>query len=143
MAPQYATWATSSHARVATCNDCHVPHDSVIKKYGFKAYDGSRHAFMFTFRMEPQVIRIHPPGAKVVQDNCVRCHEDLLAETGSVLAATAHGTGQACWDCHQGVPHGRVNSLSAVPDGDRPQLAPLNLPSWLAEQLSETPPPQP
>jgi len=67
MAPQYATWQHSSHSRVATCNDCHVPHDNFFRKYAYKAKDGSRHAFMFTFRMEPQVIRMHQPGKNVVQ----------------------------------------------------------------------------
>ncbi len=35
MIPQYTTWKHSSHARVATCNDCHVPHTSVLAKYFF------------------------------------------------------------------------------------------------------------
>ena len=143
MAPQYATWATSSHARVATCNDCHVPHDNVIKKYAFKASDGTRHAFMFTFRLEPQVIRIHEAGADVVQDNCVRCHNDLLNEIGPMFADTPHGAGRACWDCHREVPHGRVNSLSAVPDANVPQPTPLNMPEWLEAQLAAPAPTQP
>ena len=57
MYPEYATWERGSHGRVATCNDCHVPQDNFIRKYAFKASDGFRHASMFTFRMEPQVIR--------------------------------------------------------------------------------------
>lgn len=30
---EYATWLVSSHAKKATCNDCHVPHDNVFNKY--------------------------------------------------------------------------------------------------------------
>ena len=30
MTTQYLTWQHSSHARVATCNDCHVPHDNAV-----------------------------------------------------------------------------------------------------------------
>src|SRR3970040_396575 len=52
MTPQFATWQRSSHARVATCNDCHVPQDNLIRTYAFKASDGLRHSFMFTFRLE-------------------------------------------------------------------------------------------
>lgn len=37
MNPQYATWQRGSHGRVAVCNDCHVPHDSLIKKYFSRA----------------------------------------------------------------------------------------------------------
>ena len=33
MAPYYASWDHSSHARNATCNDCHVPHENVARKY--------------------------------------------------------------------------------------------------------------
>jgi len=31
MTTQYLTWQHSSHAQVATCNDCHVPHDSFMR----------------------------------------------------------------------------------------------------------------
>ncbi len=31
MNPQYATWNHSSHREVATCTDCHVPHNNVIE----------------------------------------------------------------------------------------------------------------
>lgn len=33
MTPYYATWSRSSHARDATCNDCHVPHDNFFHKW--------------------------------------------------------------------------------------------------------------
>ena len=32
MTPYYATWMHSSHARDATCNDCHVPHNNIFAK---------------------------------------------------------------------------------------------------------------
>jgi cytochrome c nitrite reductase small subunit len=51
MNPQFATWQRGSHGRVATCNDCHVPHDNIAHTYYFKAQDGLRHSTMFTFRL--------------------------------------------------------------------------------------------
>lgn len=42
MAPYYATWFHSSHSRDATCNDCHVPHENVVKKWTFKGMDGMK-----------------------------------------------------------------------------------------------------
>lgn len=84
MRPQYATWKASSHHAVASCNDCHVPHDTVINKYRFKAEDGLRHSTMFTLHQEPQVIRIRAAGMEVVQQNCLRCH-------GHIIDATAMG----------------------------------------------------
>ena len=80
MNPQYATWFHSSHRERATCNDCHVPHDNAFNKYFFKAKDGLRHATMFSLRMEPQVIFIKEEGAEVVQQNCVRCHNNLITD---------------------------------------------------------------
>ncbi len=138
MQPQFASWERGSHARVAHCNDCHVPHDSFASKYYFKAKDGARHAFMFTFHMEPQVIQVHEPGMGVIQQNCIRCHEDML-NAASHLAVTRgqaeEGEGKLCWDCHRETPHGRVNSLSSAPWTRTPDLDSIT-PAWLREQLS-------
>ena len=137
MAPQYASWQHSSHARFATCNDCHVPQD-FIRKYLFKAYDGSRHAFMFTFKLEPQVIRIHAPGQAVVQENCVRCHSALLEKT-RLFTGQEHGAGRQCWECHREVPHGRVNSLASAPHARVPVPGPVRMPAWLSRHLETSP----
>lgn len=119
MAPQYATYSHSSHREWAHCNDCHVPHNNVINKYYFKAKDGLRHSTMFTLRREPQVIFIHEAGSEVVHQNCIRCHEKLLADEkmASHYPGFSHNkTDRPCWECHREVPHGRVNSLSSVPN---------------------------
>ncbi len=47
MSPYYATWFHSSHARDATCNDCHVPHENAVKKWTFKGMDGMKHVAAF------------------------------------------------------------------------------------------------
>jgi cytochrome c nitrite reductase small subunit len=134
MTTEYASWQRSSHARVATCNDCHVPHDNFIRKYAFKASDGMRHAAMFTFRLEPQVIQIKEAGQNVVQENCLRCHADQMHTTYLSRSInkedTDAGLGRFCWDCHRETPHGRIKSLSAYPDARVPQLNPV-IPGWL------------
>jgi len=133
MAPQYATWNHSSHREKAHCNDCHVPHNNVINKYYFKANDGLRHSTLFTLRMERQVIRILEPGARVVQTNCIRCHENLLVDPkleASVDMYREVREGRRCIECHQEVPHGRVNSLSSVPFAQVPLLE-SPVPDWL------------
>jgi cytochrome c nitrite reductase small subunit len=138
MIPQYTTWQHSSHARVATCNDCHVPHDNILNKYYFKAKDGSRHATLFTLRMEEQVIRITDPSMRVVQMNCVRCHSYVNdnVHTKLTLREIQQGEGKLCWSCHREVPHGRVNSLSSVPNA-KIQLETPNLPNWLCKNCKE------
>ena len=135
MAPQYATWDHSSHREVAHCNDCHVPHNNVFNKYYFKGKDGLRHATIFTLRKEPQVIFIREEGIEVVHNNCVRCHSDLLSDpklVSSVEHHTAHMQDRKCWDCHREVPHGRVNSLSSVPNARVP-LPESPVPTWIQE----------
>jgi len=138
MAPQYATWTHSSHREVANCNDCHVPHNNVFNKYYFKAKDGMRHATIFTLRREPQVIFIHEEGAEVVHNNCIRCHSKLLNDpklAASVAGHSAHMTDRKCWECHRETPHGRVNSLSSVPNARVP-LPESPVPAWLNEYIN-------
>jgi cytochrome c nitrite reductase small subunit len=133
MAPQYATWFHSRHRPVATCNDCHVPHDNKVRHYAFKASDGARHAFFFTFRLEPQVIRIHSAGQRVVQENCIRCHGAAVHATSiiDVRGDDAHAEdGLRCWACHRETPHGRVRGLAAVPYEHIPLVGPAT-PTWL------------
>lgn len=133
MVPQYTTWKHSSHRENANCNDCHVPHDNLIKKYFFKAKDGLRHATIYTIGNESQVIHINKESADVVQQNCLRCHEDLL-KNDKVMARNPEifefHSERKCWTCHREVPHGTVNSLSSVPNAQIP-LPEDPLSEWL------------
>lgn len=137
MAPQFATWGHSSHREVANCNDCHVPHNNIFNKFYFKGKDGLRHASIFTMRAEPQVIFIKEEGKQVVQQNCIRCHSDLITDS-KLLAKTEeyhhYRTDKLCWDCHREVPHGRVNSLSSTPNARVP-LPESPVPDWLKKLL--------
>jgi cytochrome c nitrite reductase small subunit len=140
MFPQYSSWQHSSHARVATCNDCHVPQDNFIRKYMFKASDGLRHTTMFTFRLEPQVIQIKNAGRDVVQENCERCHQGLLGYMHSAQKNKAYLVADdkdVCWSCHQEVPHGTVSSLSSFPNARVPGLSPV-VPEWLEKAINKS-----
>ncbi len=133
MAPYYATWQGGSHGRVATCNDCHVPHGNILHTYVFKAIDGARHSSVFTFHLEPHVIRITNTGKDVVQQNCIRCHKNTVAPISlrALSARTIQGPKDGyCWDCHRETPHGTVNSLTAAPYARVPRLTSA-VPSWI------------
>ena len=138
MNTQYATWQYSSHSNVANCNDCHIPHNNLLSKFLFKASDGLRHSTIFTLRLEPQVIRIKDAGAEVVQENCERCHGGILSfhETIEYATGQKEENERYCWDCHRETPHGKVNSLSSVPNARVPQLNPI-VPEWL-NKITET-----
>jgi cytochrome c nitrite reductase small subunit len=119
MTAEYISWRHSSHAGVATCDDCHVPHTSLAAKYAFKARDGLWHSTVFTMRWEPQAIRISERAIPVVEENCRRCHAELISD---VSIAAHQYKDLRCWDCHRETPHGTVRSLSAAPDIFRPRL---------------------
>lgn len=139
MTLQYATWEHSSHRQWATCNDCHVPQDNIIRKYLFKAQDGFRHASIFTLKLEPQVIQIKEAGKAVVQENCLRCHIELVNPV-SIANVTyknyKHGEGKLCWDCHRETPHGRTHSLASTPNAIIPELNPA-IPQWIRTLFGE------
>lgn len=143
MTDAYLSWQHSAHAQTASCNDCHVPQENLFRSYWFKAEDGLRHAAIFTFRLEPEVIQLSERAKPVVQANCRRCHQRVLellclsyAEQASTegspvgsqaIKATAipppaKEPERFCWDCHRHTPHDRVHSLSGTPDVFRPRL---------------------
>jgi cytochrome c nitrite reductase small subunit len=142
MTPQYTTWQNSSHREWATCNDCHVPQDNVIKKYAFKAMDGLYHASVFTTRNEPEVIRMREAGVAVVQSNCIRCHENQITDarlSGLVDNHMSVRTERTCWECHQEVPHGSIHSLSSIKYyGKIPAEHQETVPEWLSKYLTES-----
>ena len=138
MSPYYATWFHSSHARDATCNDCHVPHEKIVKKWTFKGMDGMKHVAAFLTKSEPQVIQAHEASSQVIMNNCIRCHTQLNTEfvkTGKIdYMMSMAGDGKACWDCHRDVPHGGKNSLSATPGAIVP-LPESPVPEWLRKMI--------
>ena len=142
MTPYYATWSHSSHGRDATCNDCHVPHQNLALKYGFKAMDGLKHTAYFVTHAERQAPMAETLTGQVVMDNCIRCHTQLNQEfvkTGRMgyMQQQAQG-GKVCWDCHRNVPHSGMNSLMATPNAEFvTPLPPSPVPEWLQNLLSE------
>ncbi len=140
MTPYYQSWNHSSHALWANCNDCHVPHDNVVSKYAFKAFDGLYHASIFTIKGEPQVIRPRDASNNVIMENCIRCHTQLNTEfvkTGMISYTEAkNGGGKACWDCHTQVPHTKISNLGSSPNAIVP-LPESPVPEWLKKVMKE------
>ena len=141
MTPYYATWSHSSHGRDATCNDCHVPHQNLALKYGFKAMDGLKHTVYFVTHAERQAPMAETLTGQVVMDNCIRCHTQLnqeFVQTGRMgyMQQQAQG-GKVCWDCHRNVPHGGMNSLMSTPSAEAvTPLPPSPVPEWLQKLMN-------
>lgn len=104
MREQYDSWTKSSHHAVATCVDCHIPHE-FIPKYLVKFENGYAHSTAFTLQNFDEPIRIRERNARVLEENCVACHR---ATVGNLLAQQAHDTQPhqtSCVRCHLSVGH--------------------------------------
>ncbi|MDR0835397.1 MAG: cytochrome c nitrite reductase small subunit [Tannerella sp.] len=141
MTPYYASWAHSSHGHgVTTCNECHVPHENIVRKYGFKAMDGLYHAAVFTVNAEPLAIRARAGSSAVIMKNCIRCHTEINQEMVALgfkdWKDVEKGNAKACWDCHRNIPHGTVSSIVSAPSAQVP-LPKSPAPQWLKKQIKK------
>lgn len=114
MQTPYDAWQKASHHTVATCVDCHLPSD-FVGKWLAKTVNGWNHSKAFTVQDFPEPIRITDHNATVLQDNCVRCHEDLVHSQASAYAAET----PRCVQCHASVGHGETLGLGG-PFGQQP-----------------------
>jgi cytochrome c nitrite reductase small subunit len=103
MREPYDHWSRASHKHVATCNDCHTPHQ-FIGKWTTKVINGWNHSYAFTFDAYPDPIVITPRNARIVRQACLKCHSQLVAE---ILPSHAMATKPLdCVQCHRTVGHG-------------------------------------
>ncbi len=117
MRPQLASWQKSSHKALATCVDCHLPHDP-LGKYLAKAENGWNHSKAFTLQNFHEPIQINDKNSRILQDNCVHCHGALThamttAESVAAPVTTAPG-GFSCVHCHRDVGHGERATMGVL-----------------------------
>ncbi|MCX6634182.1 MAG: cytochrome c nitrite reductase small subunit [Acidobacteria bacterium] len=98
------SWQKSSHHARAVCNDCHAP-QSLLPKLITKADNGWNHSTKFTLQTYGDPIRIRTVNAEKLQENCLRCHQEMVGEIGS-LSAHANIGETYCIRCHAGAGHG-------------------------------------
>lgn len=102
MREQLESWQKSSHHGRAVCNDCHTP-ESTLSKMITKADNGWNHSLKFTLQNYADPIRIRPVNAERLQENCLRCHREFVAD---VRSAAHSSTDIQCVRCHGNVGHG-------------------------------------
>lgn len=100
MGPWVETWYHSAHREVASCGDCHIPHDIVPGAF-YKAYTGTRDALETITGQIPKSFLISSHGSEVVHENCLRCHRELFRIVGD----TRTKDGVYCFKCHSNTPH--------------------------------------
>ncbi len=119
MENHYDSWQKASHHGVATCVDCHLPVE-FIPKYLAKMDQGYRHSKAFTFQDFHEPIMVAESSARIIQDNCVRCHGELLHP--SIANAATDRDVLKCVHCHRSAGHGEWLGLGGPDRGQAAEL---------------------
>ncbi len=98
----YEAWFHQGAHRRKACVDCHLPNDNAAVHYTWKSIDGMKDLFLFHSGQVPDDIRITEHGRKVVQANCVRCHESTVEMIDQE---------RSCTDCHRRIMHKRSGAI--------------------------------
>src|SRR5688572_89085 len=116
MSEHYAAWMKGSHRAVATCNDCHTPHN-LVGKYAVKAQNGFWHSFYFTVGGYPDPLRITEGNREVTEEACRYCHAPITEAIDHGVGTVSQAPGRAsaplaragepisCIRCHRYVGH--------------------------------------
>jgi cytochrome c nitrite reductase small subunit len=105
MEAEYEAWAHAGAHRRKACIDCHLPNDNAAIHYVWKSIDGLKDVALFYSGQVPERITITEHGKKVLQQNCIRCHEQTVAGIDQQ---------RNCWECHRRVMHTRSGALQTL-----------------------------
>lgn len=105
MESQHTAFLHSGAHRRNRCVDCHLPNENLATHYIWKSIDGMKDAIFFYSGHTPERIKLSEHGAKVLQANCIRCHEELVSPIN---------TEQKCWSCHRSITHLRSGALETL-----------------------------
>jgi len=101
MTRHFDAWQKGSHHAVATCNDCHAPHD-LLGKWLVKGENGFRHSLLFTTQQFHEPLVIRESNRRVTEDACRSCHADVVSAMDSHRGLPEPA---GCTSCHAGVGH--------------------------------------
>ncbi len=105
MDSEYDAWSHAGAHRRKKCVDCHLPHQNMAIHYVWKSISGIKDAGFFFSGLAPDHIKITEGGKKILQDNCVRCHETTIGMIGQE---------RQCWDCHRRIAHKRTGAMLTI-----------------------------
>ncbi|MDJ0840757.1 MAG: cytochrome c nitrite reductase small subunit [Acidobacteriota bacterium] len=114
MWPQYESWLKSSHKNTAACVDCHLPHHP-LGKYIAKAENGYFHSKAFTLQDFHEPIMIREKNSRILRENCLRCHGDLVHGVNAPARSGSRDPGRfTCVHCHADVGHGETLGMGVL-----------------------------
>lgn len=105
MESNYEAWVHAGAHRRNKCVDCHLPNHNLGIHYIWKSIDGLKDALVFYSGRVPELIRLTSHGEKVLQANCIRCHE-------STVEFINHD--RKCWGCHRRIAHKQSGAIETL-----------------------------
>ncbi len=102
---EHRSWMHAGAHRRNRCVDCHLPNHNLAVHYVWKSIDGMKDAIMFYSGKVPDPILLSDHGKKVLQQNCIRCHEETVAMID---------TSRDCWECHRSITHKRSGAIETL-----------------------------
>ena len=105
MESRYEAWFHAGAHRRAKCVDCHLPNDTPARHLWRKGVDGGLEFLLFHTNRFSEDIRLSSQGAKVLKENCLRCHTETMARVNE---------DRNCWDCHRRLSHLRAGAMATV-----------------------------
>lgn len=98
----YETWFHSAHRPFTNCQSCHIPQD--VREIYYTPRYGIKDGYWYFIGDTPDYYRAKPPTPRIVRENCLRCHGDLLRDIPAKEALD-------CARCHRQTPH-RLQEVS-------------------------------
>jgi cytochrome c nitrite reductase small subunit len=105
MESQFDAWSHAGAHRRKMCVDCHLPNQNAAIHYIWKAIDGMKDVAVFYSGAVPERIELTAHGGEVVQQNCIRCHEQTVRFVNPE---------RKCWECHRRVMHTRSGAMETI-----------------------------
>ncbi|MBM4300682.1 MAG: cytochrome c nitrite reductase small subunit [Deltaproteobacteria bacterium] len=106
MESRYEAWFHAGAHRRIKCVDCHLPNDTSLNHALWKVLDGGKEFLVFHTGRVAEDIRLSPHGAKVLKENCLRCHTETMARVNE---------DRNCWECHRRLGHKQTGAMATLP----------------------------
>lgn len=107
MEQAHSTWQASNHKQLK-CTECHLPQKNIVTKLITKGTTGTNDTYHEVLKDYPAVMKLSPDGKKIVEDNCLRCHQSTVEKTGMAAG------GEDCTKCHRSIVHGTNKSKGGI-----------------------------
>jgi cytochrome c nitrite reductase small subunit len=85
-----------------------LPQQNFAIKMITKAQTGMNDTYHEVLRDYPATMKLSPKGKAIVEDNCMRCHQSTVQNTGMGAG------GEDCTKCHRGLVHGMNKSKGGI-----------------------------